>query len=192
MSKHIFIWVAHPKPGSLNAALADHYATGAKAQGATVRTMALSDMDISDTFDGYDNQAALPADIATWQDNIRWADHVLIVHPYWWGAMPSKAKAVLDAGLQPGFGFKYHARGVKWDKLLTGKTGDAIITSDTPPWIDTLMYRSPGRRVMRNQVMKFTGLKPRKVIQLGSVKLADSARIDRWLRQAQDMGTAAA
>ncbi|MAI44822.1 MAG: hypothetical protein CBC34_002735 [Hyphomicrobiaceae bacterium TMED74] len=34
-----------------------------------------------------------------WQENIAWADHILIVHPYWWGAMPTKAKAVLDRAL---------------------------------------------------------------------------------------------
>lgn len=192
MSKRIFIWVAHPKPNSLNAALAARYAKGAEENGADVRIMALADMDVDQDFDGYDKRRELTPDLAEWQENIRWADHVMIVHPYWWGAMPSKAKAVLDAGLLSGFAYKYKAKGVAWDKLLTGRTGDAIITSDTPSWIDTLIYRSPGRRVMRNQVMKFTGIKPRQVVQMGSVKLADTTKIDRWLAQAESMGAKAA
>lgn len=189
MTKRIFIWVAHPKAGSLNAALAERYAQGARSKGAEVRITHLSDM--APEF-GYSDEADLSPDVQVWQDNIRWADHVMIVHPYWWGAMPAQAKAVMDAGLQSGFAYKYHRRGIGWDKLLEGRTGDAIITSDTPPWLDTLIYRSPGRRVMRNQVMKFVGVKPRKVVQLGSVKLADAARIDRWLVQAEDMGATAA
>lgn len=192
MAKRIFIWVAHPKPNSLSGALAARYATGAEAKGAEVRIMALSDMQIDPEFDGYGAPQRLAPDLAAWQDNIRWAEHVMIVHPYWWGAMPNKAKAVLDAGLLPGFAFKYHDRGMGWDRLLTGRTGDAIITSDTPPWFDTLIYRSPGRRVMRNQVMKFTGIKPRQVIQIGSVKMATPAKIDGWLAQAETMGAAAA
>ncbi|MEL6451865.1 MAG: NAD(P)H-dependent oxidoreductase [Pseudomonadota bacterium] len=192
MPKRIFIWIAHPKTGSLNAALAARYAKGATAKGALVRTMSLADMDFDDSFDGYDKTRPLAPDLAKWQENVAWANHVMIVHPYWWGAMPSKAKAVLDMALLPGFAYKYHARGVAWDKLLTGRTGDAIITSDTPPWIDTLIYRSPGRRVMRNQVMKFCGVIPRKVVQLGSVKLASADKITRWLDRAERMGAAAA
>ncbi|WP_299733575.1 NAD(P)H-dependent oxidoreductase [uncultured Tateyamaria sp.] len=192
MTKRIFIWVAHPKPNSLNAALAARYAKGAEAKGAEVRVMALADMQVDPDFEGYDSKRELTPDLATWQDNIRWADHVVIVHPCWWGAMPSKAKAVLDAGLLSGFAYKYHARGMGWEKLLEGRTGDAIITSDTPVWIDTVIYRSTVRRVMRNQVMKFTGIKPRKVVQMGSVKLAPPAKIDSWLNRAESMGAAAA
>ncbi|WP_299752614.1 NAD(P)H-dependent oxidoreductase [uncultured Tateyamaria sp.] len=189
MTKKIFIWVAHPKAGSLNAALAERYATGARAKGADVRVMHLSDMS---TEAGYDADAPLSPDVQAWQDNIRWADHVMIVHPYWWGAMPAQAKAVMDAGLQSGFAYKYHGRGMGWDKLLDGRTGDAIITSDTPPLLDTILYRSPGRRVMRNQVMKFVGVKPKTVVQLGSVKLAKPEKIAGWLQKAEAMGAAAA
>lgn len=189
MTKRIFIWVAHPKAGSLNAALAERYAKGARDNGAEVRVMHLADMAPEA---GYRDGADLSPDLQVWQDNIRWADHVLIVHPYWWGAMPAQAKAVMDAGLQSGFAYKYHGRGMGWDKLLAGRTGDAIITSDTPTWIDTLLYRSPGRHVMRNQVMKFVGLTPKRVVQLGSVKLATPQKITAWLSRAEAMGAAAA
>ena len=45
---------------------------------------------------------------------------------------------------------------------------------------------------MRNQVMKFVGVKPRKVVQLGSVKLAKPKKIAGWLNRAEAMGAAAA
>ena len=105
--------------------------------------------------------------------------------------MPTKAKAVLDRALEPGFGFKYHARGVKWDKLLKGKSADAIITSDTPPLIDTLVYRKPARRVMRNQVLGFCGIRARNVIQFGSVKTASNKKITGWIEHAGKMGARA-
>lgn len=190
MTRKIFIWVAHPNPNSLCAALADAYAKGAAGQGADVRRMDLSDM----TFDpGETNpQATLEPDLRAWQDNVAWADHLLIVHPYWWGAMPTHAKAVLDRALTSGFGFRYHGRGMGWDKLLTGRTADAFITSDTPPLLDTLLYRKPGRRVLRNQVLGFCGIKARKILQFGSVKLADPAKITGWLTRAETLGQSAA
>ena len=193
MTKRIFIWVAHPKTGSLCEAIADAYQAGVEASGATVRRINLADMNFDlDVSGAIGATPPLEPDLVAWQDALSWADHVLIVHPYWWGAMPTKAKAVLDRALTSGFAFKYHGRGMGWDKLLEGKTADAIITSDTPPLIDTLIYRKPARRVIKNQVLKFCGIEPKKIVQLGSVKLASAKKIQSWLSRAEHMGAAAA
>lgn len=193
MPRKIFIWVAHPRATSFCAALADAYQEGATGAGAAIRRMDLHAMRFDPHFEGYGpDTPALEPDLLTWQENISWADHLLIVHPYWWGAMPARAKAVLDRALIPGFGFRYHKRGVFWDKLLTGRTADAILTSDTPPWYDTLVYRKPGRRVLRNQVLKFCGIKPRKLVQFGTVKTANAAKRAGWIARARDMGRSAA
>lgn len=189
MTKRVFIWVAHPRDKSLCAAMADAYADGLKHSGGDGRRMDLAHMSFDMDFEGYGPDApALEADLTTWQENIDWADHLLIVHPYWWGAMPTKAKAVLDRALTSGFGYKYHGKGMGWDKLLTGKTADVIVTSDTPPLLDTLLYRKPARRVMKNQVLGFCGIKTNKVVQFGSVKLASSAKIETWIRRAGRLG----
>ncbi len=189
MSKKIFIWVAHPRKSSLCAALADSYANGSREAGAEVRRMELSAMH----FDaGAPEDAALEPDLLAWQEAVAWCDHMLVVHPYWWAAMPSRAKAVLDRCLTSGFAYKYRARGVKWDKLLEGRSADGIITSDTPPWLDTLLYRKPGRRVLRDGVLGFCGFAAGKIVQFGSVKLADEGKIRRWLGKAEAMGRRAA
>ena len=189
----IFIWHAHARRDSFCGALADAYAKGAEAKGAEVRRQDLEDMDFDTQFQGYGREQALPDDLVQWQDHIRWADHVVFVSPYWWGGLPGRAKAVLDTALLPGFGFKYHkGKKVAWDKLLEGKTGDGLITSDTPPWLDTMVYRKPGRRVMRNQVFKFCGIKPRQVRQLGSIKMSTPEKRAKWLAQAEAMGAGAA
>lgn len=193
MSKKIFIWVGHPKAGSLCEGVADAYQAGAEQSGAQTRRMNLSAMSFETGFDGYGAKApALEPDLEAWRENVAWADHLLIVHPYWWGAMPTKAKAVLDRALTPGFGFKYHRKGMGWDKLLKGKTADAIITSDTPPLIDTLIYKKPARRVMKNQVLGFCGIESRKIIQFGSVKTADAKKIGKWITRAENLGVTAA
>lgn len=193
MTRKIFIWVAHPKANSLCAGLADAYQTGAANAGADIRRMDLSDMSFDPATGGQGGDTVpLEPDLLDWQQNVAWADHLLIVHPYWWGAMPTPAKAVLDRALISGFGFKYHRRGMGWDKLLAGRTADAFITSDTPPLLDTVLYRKPGRRVLRNQVLGFCGIKARKILQFGSVKLADPAKITRWLARAETLGRTAA
>jgi len=173
MPKKIFIWVAHPKAASLCEGIADAYQTGAEAAGSEVRRMDLSAMTFDPTFDGYKGMLPLEPDLQAWQDAVSWADHVLFVHPYWWGAMPTKA-------------------GVKWDKLLSGKTADAIITADTPTFIDTLLYNKPARRVIKNQVFGFCGLKAKNVLQFGSVKLASDKKINGWITRAGKLGAQAA
>lgn len=194
MTKKIFIWIAHPASNSLCKGLADAYQKAAQQQGTEVRVMNLADMAFDmDDFAGYNGKMpALEPDLVAWQENIAWADHLLFVHPYWWGAMPAKAKLVLDRALTSGFGYKYHKKGMGWDKLLTGKTADVIITSDTPPLIDTLIYWRPGRRVMKNQVLGFCGIKVKTVKQFGSVKLANDKKISGWLKHAGKMGAKAA
>ncbi len=193
MAKRIFIWAAHPKARSLCESIADAYQAGVERRGVEVRRMNLSEMSFRMDFDGYgENALPLEPDLLAWQGALAWADHVLIVHPYWWGAMPTKAKAVLDRALTPGFGFKYHSKGMGWDKLLKGKSADVIITSDTPPLIDNLIYRKPARRVMKNQVLGFCGIEPKKIIQFGSVKLASPKKIKNWITRARKMGARAA
>ena len=189
MTKKIFIWVGHPNETSLCGALAEAYAEGARRSGAEVRLQKLSDMsfDMEET-DYYKTGSDLDEDLQIWQQNVSWADHLLFIHPYWWGGIPGKAKAVLDRALAPGFGFKYHQRGIGWDKLLEGKSADAIITSDTPPLLDRFLYGRPGRRVMKNQILGFCGVKCRSVLQFGSVKLADPAKIKGWINKAGKLG----
>ncbi|WPZ33350.1 NAD(P)H-dependent oxidoreductase [Thalassobaculum sp. OXR-137] len=189
MSKRIFIWVAHPKADSLCKGLADAYQSGAQETGSEVRRMDLSAMTFDLNTDGYGADAPpLEPDLIAWQEAVAWADHILVVHPYWWGSMPTKAKSVIDRALAPGFAFKYHRRGLAWDKLLTGKTADVMITSDTPPLLDTLIYWRPGRRVMRHQILGFCGVKTRRAVQFGPVKTATPEKIDGWIARSRKLG----
>lgn len=193
MTKRVFIWVGHPKAGSLCEGIADAYQAGVEEGGADVRRINLSDMSFGMDFSGYGEDASpLEPDLLAWQQAIAWTDHVMIAHPYWWGAMPTKAKAVLDRALTPGFGFKYHRKGMGWDKLLKGKSTDAIITSDTPPLVDTLIYRKPARRVMKIQVLGFCGIETKNVFQFGSVKMATPKKIQKWISRARQLGVRAA
>lgn len=192
MTKHIFIWAAHPRADSLCMGLADAYQAGAEAQGAEIRRLDLHAMEFDLNANGYGKHATpLEPDLLAWQEAVAWADHILVVHPYWWGSMPTKAKAVIDRALAPGFAFKYHRRGIGWDKYLTGKTADVVITSDTPPWLDTLIYWRPGRRVLTNQILGFCGVKTRRALQFGSVKTASPEKIRGWIARARRLGARA-
>ncbi|WP_375549842.1 NAD(P)H-dependent oxidoreductase [Oceanicaulis alexandrii] len=193
MSKKVFIWVAHPRLGSFNHALAQAYATGAEKGGASVRIQAVSEMQYEAFSEGYEGKPIpLEPDLKAWQDNLLWADHVVFVTPYWWGNIPGQAKAVLDRALLPGFAFKYHEKGMGWDKLLAGRTGDLLITSDTPPVWDRWVYGQPGRNALTRQVFKFVGIKPQQVKQIGRIQGSSDKKRARWLNMAEALGAKAA
>ena len=198
MTKNILIWVAHPKAknigsGTLCESLADVYQevsgrVRVPILGVLIWVICHSRQNLL----VMRTPQALEPDLIEWQKAITWADHIVIIHPYWWGAMPTKVKAVLDRALTPGFAYKYHSKGMGWNKLLKGKTADVIITADTPRFIDTLVYKKTGRRVLKNQVLGFCGIKAKKIVHFGSVKLATPKKINHWLVQVKKIALRAA
>jgi len=189
------IWLAHPQKKSFCEGLADSYQAGAKSAGAEVKMMRLAEMkfDANRQVGSGSEQPTLEPDLITWQKAISWADHIMVIHPYWWAAMPGRAKAVFDLALTPDFAFKYHSGNkITWDKLLTGKTGEGIITSDAPSWVDTFLFGRLGRRVLKDRVLGFCGVKVKRVLQFGSVKTSTPEKRKKWLRKARKMGAKAA
>ena len=119
--------------------MADAYQRGAEANGAEIRCMNLSDMVFDpDLTEGYHARKTLEPCLEVWRDNLLWANHVCWAYPQWWGGMPAKMKGVIDRSFLPGFAMKYHEKDPFWDRLLAGRRGDVLMTSDAPVWFDRL------------------------------------------------------
>ena len=104
------------------------------------------------------------------------------------GAMPAQAKAVLDRALVPGFGFKYRAQGLMWDKLLSGRTADLLVTMDTPPWYFRWIYGAPGHRQMTRTILGFSGIKTRRLAEFAPVRPSSEEQRQSWLKRAETLG----
>lgn len=192
MSARIFIWVGHPRESSLSHGMADAYEDGAKSQGAEVRRMHLHDMQFDpDLTDGYHKRKDLEPCLEAWRENLTWCTHTCWAYPQWWGGMPAKMKGVLDRAFLPGFAMNYHTEDPWWDKLLTGRRGDILMTADGPAWFDQIKYDRPAAKQVKRLVMEFSGIKPVRVLQVGTVKTAKPEKIQKWLGQARRMGVAA-
>jgi len=79
-------------------------------------------------------------------------------------------KGLLDRILLPGFAFRYHSANPFWDKLLTGRSADVIVTMDTPPWYLRVIYGDPVSRRWRHQVLGFCGFAPIRVLRFGPTR----------------------
>ena len=132
-SKKIFIISANPVKESFSESLALTYAKAAKKAKHKVRYANISDMKFNPVLEmGYKVIQKLEPDLLSFQENVKWADHLVFVYPNWWAAMPAKMKGLFDRAWLPGFAFKFVDG--KMNRLLKGKTARIIsICGDQQP-----------------------------------------------------------
>lgn len=190
MSRKLLIINGNPKPESLGAALAERYAEAARGS-HTVSTWSLSKMRFEPNLNlSQWRDTPREDDLQKLQEEMQWADHWVIVAPIWWGGVPAQFKGLIDRTLVPGFGFKYKAGSLMPERLLTGRSARVILTMDTPPWYDRLMFKEPGVRQLRKLTLEFCGLKPVKVTRFGPVIQSTEAQRERWLNEVARLGAA--
>jgi putative NADPH-quinone reductase len=189
MGKRILLIVGHPDPDSYCAALAKRYAAGAKRSGANVHVLDLGRLAFDPVLKfGYRRRMELEDDLAAAQEAVRWAEHLVLVYPNWWGTMPALLKGFIDRVFLPGFAFRYRERGKLWDKLLKGRSARLIVTMDTPPLINRWMYGHAGHKVMKRNILQFCGIRPVRVTEIGPVRGSTEKRRGAWLDKAERLG----
>jgi putative NADPH-quinone reductase len=190
MEKHILVIDAHPDPtrGRLVHALADQYASAAEAGGHLVQVVRLCELEFPWLHSAKEFSAQPLGVIASQQEHIRWADHVVIIYPLWLGSMPALLKAYLEQVMRPGFAFAYGKGKSLPTKLLAGKSARIVVTMGMPSLFYQLYYRSHSVRSLARNILGFVGFKPVRVSLIGNVEGSASARrrcIDKLLAQAR-------
>ena len=179
------IILGHPDKKSLCMGIADSYEKGAREKGGDVMRINLFDLSYNPNLkNGYRIIQNLEPDLVEAQRLIKWANHIVIVFPVWWGGVPALLKGFLDRTFLPGFAFKYRENSTMWDKLLDGKRARLIVTSDAPVWWLYLTYFHPAVNMMKKAVLEFCGVSPVIVTSFGSIKNAGDKRIEGILYKA--------
>lgn len=125
---------------------------------------------------GYTEPQPLEQDLQRATQAILDADHIVIAHPLWWGAEPALLKGFYDRVFLPGTTFQYHKRSPFWDRLLKGRSGDVLVTTDTPvPWLK-LRFGNPLGKRLSHQVLGFCGIKPLRIGFFGPVRRGGAER----------------
>jgi putative NADPH-quinone reductase len=109
MGRRILILLGHPDPAPerLCRALAEAYAEGARSAGHDVRLIDLAKLDFTllRTKDEFEKSAP-SAVIKQAQDDMVWAQHLVIIYPLWLGTMPALLKGFFEQVGRPGFAFE--------------------------------------------------------------------------------------
>ncbi|WP_222165060.1 NAD(P)H-dependent oxidoreductase [Edaphocola aurantiacus] len=185
----ILILNGHPNPQSFNAALAQAYAEGAIASGASVQVLNLYELQFDPNLKyGYRQRTEWEPDLIKAWELMQWSEHMVWVHPVWWGGLPALLKGFIDRLFLPGKAFKYRPNSVWWDKLLAGKTARVITTLDQPGWYYRLRFGRPSVNQLKRSTLEFCGIKPVKVTYFSIIKTATETQRSEWLRKAAKMG----
>ncbi len=188
--KKILIINGHPNKDSYCSALAEAYKEGISAQHAEIKEIRISELNFEPNLKfGYQKRIELEPDLLQAQEKIKWADHLVWVHPVWWGGLPALLKGFIDRVFLPGFAFQYRENSVWWDKLLTGKTAHIITTLDQPGWYYALVYGKPSTNQLKRSTLKFCGIKPVKVTYVGIIKNSSDEQRAKWLLKIKRLGS---
>lgn len=187
--KKIAIINGHPNKESFNFGVAEAYKNGAIEAGAEIKEIIIADLNFNSNLQfGYQKRMELEPDLLNAWEIIQWADHLVWIHPVWWGGLPALMKGFIDRLFLPGFAYKYRENSLWWDKLLKGKTAHIITTIDQPGWYYRLMYGRPSVNQLKKSTLEFCGIKPVRVTYLGIIRTSNEEQRRKWLDKVKSLG----
>ncbi len=187
--KNILIINGHPNRESYNFGLAKAYKEGAEKTGFAISEIVIADLTFNPNLQfGYQKRTELEPDLLVAWEKIQKADHLVWVHPVWWGGLPAMMKGFIDRLFLPGFTFQLQPDSLRWEKLLTGKTARIITTMDQPGWYYRWFNHQPSVHQLKKGTLEFCGVKPVKVSYVGVVKTSKETQRGKWLKESYQLG----
>jgi len=191
--KKIYILLGHPDHEGMCRSIADTYEAAARAAGYSVERQNIGDMQFDPILHrGYRAMQELEPDLLKFQELIKWADHVVIIHPVWWVGMPAILKGLFDRAWLPGSAFRYMkmksgTRSIFWHRLYRGKTARIIITSGTAPWLVRLLPGNVNAQ-LKWGILWFAGFSTHTTWFGPAENISDECKA-KWLAKIAKLGT---
>jgi NAD(P)H dehydrogenase (quinone) len=187
-SKRIFVLLGHSQLGGFTAELAGAYESAARTAGHEVKRLNLSDLQFDPILHkGYNEIQPLEPDLVMIQENIRWADHVVVLYPNWWVSMPAILKGMFDRMWLPGFAFSFDKETHDVVELLKGKTARVIVVDGAhSPFMMRLKYGDYTNEISRG-ILGFSGMTVH-VTTMGPCEHPDPKKHDSWVSQVRELG----
>lgn len=186
--KNVLVVLAHSSSKSYGTALGTAYIQSAERRGHSVRVLRINELAFDPVLHGgYGVKQDLESDLQSAQAAIRWAGHITLVYPIWWGSLPALLKGFIDRVFLPGFAFKYESGMTFPAQLLKGRSAHIIATMDTPPWYFRWIHLAPGIHQVKKATLEFCGVRPVKALTLGPILGSSPRRREKWLSAARTL-----
>ena len=95
------------------------------------------------------------------------ADHIIFIHPDWWGQMPAILKGWIDRVFRQGTAFEYDGPDFEEKEktaLLSGKIATVIITTDRDPEIMLI------ENIWKKDILSYCGIEDTEILILYSAR----------------------
>ncbi len=194
-ARRILLIEGHPDTVShhLNRTLVDAYAEGAQAAGHAVRRQRVGALDfpVLRTAQAWHHEPVPPA-LKPAQDDITWAQHVVILFPLWLGDMPALLKAFLEQVARPGFAVGPEGAKPFGRKPLSGRSARVVVTMGMPALAYRWFYRAHSVKSLERNILGFVGFAPVNETLIGQVDQLGEAGVTRWKNKLRKLGREAA
>lgn len=179
----------HPDntPARFVHALADAYVEGAEQAGHGVRRLRLAELEFPLLRSAQEWMEQPPCEaIKRAQEDIRWADHVVIAYPLWLGEIPALLKGFLEQVARPGFAISKSDTGFP-AKLLKGRSARVVVTMGMPGLFYRVIFRAHSLKSLERNILRFAGFDPIRHCIIGNVERSGAYR-RKWLRRMTELG----
>ena len=188
----ILVLLGHPRPGSLNHALAARVVSALEESGHEVVFHDLH----AEGFDPLMTAAEIPTDgppapeIAHHCEELAAAEGIVVVHPNWWGQPPAVLKGWIDRVVRPGVAYRFlegdGGEGVP-EGLLKTKTAVVLNTSNTEASRELAAFGDPLEGLWARCVFGLCGVEDVRRRNFGVVITSSDEERAAWLVEAAEM-----
>lgn len=194
-NRRILIIQGHPDvtENHLGHALAHAYAAAATVAGHQVRTATPAQLDFPLLRSQQEwEHGPLPAGLRKAQDDIAWAQHLVLFFPLWMGDMPALLKGFLEQVARPGFAFRREQGNPFGQKGLAGRSARVVVTMGMPALVYRFYFRAHSVKSLERNILGFVGIAPVHETLIGQVDNLDEAARANWLDKLAALGRRAA
>lgn len=195
MARRILLVQGHPDSNArhLNHLLADAYAQGAASSGHEVRTLTVTDLTFPLLRSQEDwEKGNVPDGLRGAQEDILWAEHLVLFFPLWLGDMPAVLKAFLEQVARPGFAFHKEAENPFAAKALTGRSARVVVTMGMPALIYRWYFRAHSVKALERNILGFIGIAPVHETLIGMVAGLKPEAVAKWEERMRKLGSKSA
>ena len=182
----ILLILGHPKPNSLNHAIAETSVAVLKTLGHEVIFHDLY-QECFDPVMPVDEEKLpdekLPAYLQEHLRHFREAEGIVIIHPNWWGGPPAILRGWVDRVVRQGSCYQFTKDGVV--SHVGGKIVQIFSTSNTPREVEMNVYGDPIENFWKVVVFGLLGTKSFERRNFGSVVMSTPEERKSWLEEVE-------
>lgn len=181
MNNRVLVLYSHPEEKSLNFAFKEAAEETVMGNNDELRVIDLYKEQFDPVLrdkDENDNNTV----IKKYQQDILWANRIIIITPLWWANINAMLKGFFDRVLTEGFAFEYNQAGMPVG-LFENKRAILIGTLDTPKPIAHIAGTTRGFKSVIHGILKFSGIKQSRYILFGPVITSKERTRIKWIEK---------